>query len=97
MKHTLVALLGALTVSAMPTMVQAQDASPLTFNVSVTTDYRYRGISQTRLKPALQGGADYDLGNGFYIGTWPRRSSGSRTVAATATSKSTSMAVTRPS
>ena len=70
MKHILVALLGALTVSAMPTMVQAQDASPLTFNVSVTTDYRYRGISQTRLKPALQGGADYDLGNGFYIGTW---------------------------
>jgi len=70
MKHILVALLGALTVSAMPTMVQAQDANPLTFNVSVTTDYRYRGISQTRLKPALQGGADYDLGNGFYIGTW---------------------------
>lgn len=71
MKHTLVALLGALTVSAMPTMVHAEDAaSPLTFNVSVTTDYRYRGISQTRLKPALQGGADYDFGNGFYIGTW---------------------------
>ncbi|TDP62587.1 TorF family putative porin [Roseateles toxinivorans] len=70
MKHILVALLGALTVSAMPTMVQAQDASPLTFNVSVTTDYRYRGISQTRLKPAMQGGADYDLGNGFYVGTW---------------------------
>jgi len=71
MKHILVALLGALTVSAMPTMVHAEEpASPLTFNVSVTTDYRYRGISQTRLKPALQGGADYDLGNGFYVGTW---------------------------
>nr|WP_316642665.1 TorF family putative porin [uncultured Roseateles sp.] len=71
MKHTLVALLGALTVSAMPTMVHAEEpASPLTFNVSVTTDYRYRGISQSRLKPALQGGADYDFGNGFYVGTW---------------------------
>lgn len=48
----------------------APAASPLSFNVSLTTDYRYRGISQTRLKPALQGGADYDFGNGFYIGTW---------------------------
>jgi uncharacterized protein (TIGR02001 family) len=71
MKNTLLALIGALTVSALPTLAQAQEAaSPLSFNVSVTTDYRYRGISQTRLKPALQGGADYDFGNGFYIGTW---------------------------
>jgi uncharacterized protein (TIGR02001 family) len=33
------------------------------------TDYRYRGISQTRLKPALQGGVDYSAG-GFYLGAW---------------------------
>ena len=39
------------------------------FNVGAVTDYRYRGISQTRLKPALQGGADYSNG-GFYLGTW---------------------------
>jgi len=43
----------------------------VTFNIAVTSDYRYRGISQTRLKPALQGGADYTHNpSGFYVGTW---------------------------
>jgi uncharacterized protein (TIGR02001 family) len=42
----------------------------LSFNVSLTSDYRYRGISQTRLKPAIQGGVDYALPAGFYVGAW---------------------------
>lgn len=42
----------------------------LSFNVGVVSDYRYRGISQTRLKPALQGGADFAHKSGFYAGTW---------------------------
>ena len=42
----------------------------LSFNVGAVTDYRYRGISQTRLKPALQGGADFAHKSGFYVGTW---------------------------
>jgi uncharacterized protein (TIGR02001 family) len=45
-------------------------ADPLSFNVGVVSEYRYRGISQSRLKPALQGGIDYAAPNGFYIGTW---------------------------
>lgn len=52
----------------------AQDKKPdneVSFNAAVTSDYRYRGISQTRLKPALQGGADYVHNpSGFYAGTW---------------------------
>ena len=52
----------------------AQESKPdheLSFNAAVTSDYRYRGISQTRLKPALQGGADYTHGpTGLYAGTW---------------------------
>jgi uncharacterized protein (TIGR02001 family) len=52
---------GALT----PTASQAQ----LAFNVGAVTDYRYRGISQSKLRPALQGGADYAMG-GFYVGVW---------------------------
>ena len=40
------------------------------FNASLTSDYRYRGISQTRLKPALQGGADWSDASGFYAGAW---------------------------
>lgn len=52
---------------------QAQDKPEheLSFNVSASSDYRYRGISQTRLLPALQGGADYvHAPSGFYAGTW---------------------------
>ena len=41
----------------------------LSFNVGAVTDYRYRGISQSRVKPALQGGADFSAG-GFYLGAW---------------------------
>lgn len=39
-------------------------------NAGVVTDYRYRGISQSRLKPAFQAGADVAHSSGFYIGTW---------------------------
>ena len=43
----------------------------LSFNLGATTDYRYRGISQSNLKPALQGGADYTNNpTGLYAGTW---------------------------
>jgi uncharacterized protein (TIGR02001 family) len=53
---------------------RAEDAKPdneVSFNAAVTSDYRYRGISQSRLKPALQGGADYTNNpTGFYAGTW---------------------------
>lgn len=41
------------------------------FNAALTSDYRYRGISQTRLQPALQGGVDYaDSQSGLYAGAW---------------------------
>ncbi|MFN0184695.1 MAG: TorF family putative porin [Aquabacterium sp.] len=39
------------------------------FNASVVSDYRYRGISQSRLKPAVQGGVDFSQG-AFYLGAW---------------------------
>lgn len=42
----------------------------VTYNVGAITEYRYRGLGQTRGKPALQGGVDYDSGNGFYLGAW---------------------------
>lgn len=55
-------------------LVLAEDIKPaheVSFNAAVTSDYRYRGISQTRLGPALQGGADYvNNPSGFYAGTW---------------------------
>jgi len=69
MNKSLLALAAATVITAFPVVSQAED-NPLSFNVSLASDYRYRGISQTRLKPALQGGADYALPNGFYVGTW---------------------------
>ena len=48
----------------------AADPGPLTANVSLTSDYRYRGISQSNLQPAIQGGFDYAHSSGFYIGNW---------------------------
>ncbi len=52
----------------------AQDKKPdneITGNASFVSDYRYRGLSQTRLKPALAGGVDYvNNPSGFYAGAW---------------------------
>ncbi|MEE8078661.1 MAG: TorF family putative porin [Pseudomonadales bacterium] len=45
-------------------------AAEVSGNVAYATDYRFRGISQTDRDMALQGGFDYDFGNGFYAGTW---------------------------
>ncbi|RJS91883.1 TorF family putative porin [Salinisphaera sp. Q1T1-3] len=39
-------------------------------NVAFTTDYRFRGISQTDRDFAIQGGFDYTMNSGFYLGTW---------------------------
>ena len=58
----------ALSAVATPSPSQAAD-SAVAFNAGAVTDYRYRGISQTRLKPALQGGLDFTAG-GFYLGAW---------------------------
>lgn len=39
-------------------------------NAGVVSDYRFRGISQTRLQPAVQGGVDYSDALGAYFGAW---------------------------
>jgi uncharacterized protein (TIGR02001 family) len=45
-------------------------ASPITGNVAVTSDYMFRGLTQTWGRPAIQGGADYVSPNGFAAGFW---------------------------
>jgi uncharacterized protein (TIGR02001 family) len=65
MKKSLISLAVALAATAVPAVSYAD----LAFNAGVVTDYRYRGISQTRLKPAVQGGVDFSNG-GFYLGAW---------------------------
>jgi len=48
----------------------------LTGNISLNSDYRFRGISQTWKLPAVQGGFDYAHSSGFYAGTWASNVSG---------------------
>jgi uncharacterized protein (TIGR02001 family) len=64
-KSSVLAALALATSAVMPSLAYADVA----FNASLVTDYRYRGISQSRLKPALQGGVDYSNGP-FYLGLW---------------------------
>jgi uncharacterized protein (TIGR02001 family) len=60
---------GALAQTA-PAPAPAAATSPITANVTVVNDYRYRGITQTNFQPAIQGGFDYAHESGFYIGNW---------------------------
>ncbi|MBK6713688.1 MAG: hypothetical protein IPG57_00925 [Burkholderiales bacterium] len=67
-KVVALAALAALAGTALAPLPALADDG-LAFNVGAVSDYRYRGISQTRVKPALQGGVDYTLGS-FYVGAW---------------------------
>jgi uncharacterized protein (TIGR02001 family) len=66
MHHNKVALAA---IVALATALPAVSHADVAFNVGAVSDYRYRGISQTRLKPALQGGVDFSQG-GLYLGAW---------------------------
>jgi len=64
-------LVAALASSfALPALADTAPASPFSTNVTLTTNYLYRGISQTGAKPAVQGGFDYANANGVYVGAW---------------------------
>jgi uncharacterized protein (TIGR02001 family) len=76
LKSFLTASAVSLVVGLIPAIAQAQAAKApepdytLTGNISLVTDYRYRGISQSRLKPALQGTVDFAHKSGFYLGAF---------------------------
>lgn len=68
--HALV-LTGLVAVPAIA-MAAEKPVSPhsLSGNISLTSDYVFRGVSQTQNGPAIQGGIDYAHASGFYAGTW---------------------------
>jgi len=74
-------LAGAITAAFGGQVANAADAAPaaaapasdhqVTFNVGVTSDYVFRGISQSRNRPAFSGGIDYSHApSGLYAGGW---------------------------
>ena len=58
-----------LTALSAPGLALAADFTP-SANVSLVTDYLYRGISQSGTNPAIQGGFDLAHSSGLYIGAW---------------------------
>src|SRR5688572_28248818 len=60
----------ALLLAVLPVAAQEDVASWLSGNVSLTSDYSLRGLSQTLDEPALQGGMDLRHPSGFYLGAW---------------------------
>lgn len=72
MTRAIIKTLGVALIATLPVLASAQ----LTANVSLTTNYKFRGqdqdISKSKaVKPALQGGFDYAFGDtGWYVGNW---------------------------
>lgn len=59
---------------SVPFAVSAQESeestSPFSASFGVTTDYVFRGVSQTDNGPAFQAGANYTAPFGVYVGVW---------------------------
>lgn len=70
MKPSIAARTLAALLAIAPLAAIAADPSPVTGNFSFISEYKYRGISQTNTRPALQGGIDYASTSGLYLGTW---------------------------
>lgn len=69
----------ALVMAAMPLVSFAQEAeavveeeaeSPLSWTFAATSDYVFRGVSQSDEKPAAQVGVTYTFPVGIYAGLW---------------------------
>ena len=66
MKHPMRYLLGLVALFASG----LASANEFSANVALSSDYRFRGISQIDKSPAISGGFDYSLESGLYVGTW---------------------------
>ena len=60
----------AIAATLLTGAVTAQAEAEISANVALTSDYKFRGISQSDESAAVQGGFDVTFGPGFYVGTW---------------------------
>jgi uncharacterized protein (TIGR02001 family) len=69
MKKTFAALTAVLLM--VPLMAKAQSPGvDISGELSFVSNYKFRGISQTNNKPAIQGGFELAHPSGLYAGTW---------------------------
>lgn len=57
-------------VGSMQAQAAGEDIVELSANVALTSDYRFRGISQSDEDAAIQGGVDAVFAPGIYVGVW---------------------------
>lgn len=73
MKKTLLAVALASSLTSFGAVAADKAPEPsytLSGNIGLVSDYRFRGVSQSQKKPALQAGLDLVLANGLSFGTW---------------------------
>ena len=69
MMRTAFACAAAVAVLLSAGAASAQDSPEVAWNLGVTSDYVFRGYSQTSEDPAIFGGVDVTVGS-FYAGAW---------------------------
>ncbi len=70
--------LALVSIAAAALLLPAAAQAQLSFNIGAVSLYKSNGVDQNwtegknskNFSPALQGGVDYEFGNGFYVGNW---------------------------
>lgn len=57
-------------ILAVTLLISASAAAEVTGNIGATSNYLWRGVTQTQDAVAVQGGVDYEHDSGLYLGTW---------------------------
>ena len=63
-------MISSVTVMVFLSGSSIANAGDIEANVTLATDYVFRGFSQTNEAPAISGGFDYGFEGGFYLGIW---------------------------
>ena len=70
MKQLSLALITSVMIITAPIVMAEDSPHEFSANVALSTDYMYRGGSQTNEQPAISGGFDYAHSSGLYAGLW---------------------------
>ncbi|MDZ4740999.1 MAG: TorF family putative porin [Alphaproteobacteria bacterium] len=65
-------LFGVVSMASLAPLAQAEEGAwgPVTGGAALTSDYRFRGISQSDRDAAVQGWLQYDHASGFFFNVW---------------------------